>query len=81
MNLTEKEAYLAMFYYLEHLYDMTKSDDLAGFLGGMSLLDDGSPADPAAWDDWLQAAQKAKLDGRGARLDLKMGDSGTSDEV
>jgi hypothetical protein len=63
MNLfTTKEAYEAMIYYLEHLYSMTKSDDLGGFLGGMSLLDDGETADPAAWKDWMVAINKVKKD-------------------
>ena len=58
--LTTQEAYKAMFYYLEFLYEITKSDDLGGFLGGMSLLEDEKTADPAVWDDWLTAVNKAK---------------------
>lgn len=53
--LTTKQAYFAMYKYLEHLYEMTNSDDLAGFLGSMSTLQDGMPADPAIWEDWLEA--------------------------
>jgi hypothetical protein len=43
-----------MFAYLEALLKMTNSDDLAGFLGGMSFLADGATADLAACQDWLQ---------------------------
>lgn len=59
MNLTKKQAYMAMFYYLENLYDMTKSDDLGGFLSGMIMLKDNKPADPAVWSDWEKAVKKA----------------------
>ena len=59
-NLTKKEAYMAMFYYLEHLYDMSPSDEIAGYLGSMELQDDGIPADQAVWHDWLAAIEKAK---------------------
>lgn len=59
-KLTEKEAYLAMLAFLENLYALTKSDDLAGFLGGMQLMDDGTTMDSAAWKDWEQAVQKVK---------------------
>ena len=60
MNLTEKQEYLAMFYYLERLYDETNSDELGGLLGSMILLEDGRPSDPAVWSDWEEAIVKAK---------------------
>lgn len=59
-TLTTSEAYQAMIIFLENLYSMTKSDDLAGFLGGFQILSDGSPADPAAWHDWLEAIDAVK---------------------
>ncbi|WP_226391316.1 hypothetical protein [Penaeicola halotolerans] len=62
MNRDEKitifEAYKAMFKYLENLYELTESDDLAGFLGSMTLLEDGKPADQAVWDDWVKSINK-----------------------
>jgi hypothetical protein len=60
-KITTKEAYAAMFAYLKTLYDMTGSDDLGVFLGSMSLLEDGTPADPGVWDDWMEAVQQARL--------------------
>jgi hypothetical protein len=57
--LSSLQAYKAMFFYLENLYSLPNSDDLGEFLGGMSLLDDGKTADPAAWEDWEEAVQKA----------------------
>ncbi len=59
-KITIMEAYKAMFYFLENLYHLTKSEDLAGFLGSMMLLEDGSTADPAYWEDWLNAIKKLK---------------------
>ena len=64
MNDTDKklsvdEGYRAMYHYLNALYEMTGSDDLAGFLGGMSLTSDGSPADPAVLQDWHETVDKA----------------------
>ncbi|RKH33753.1 hypothetical protein D7Y13_17560 [Corallococcus praedator] len=59
-TLTLKEAYAAMYEYMSMLYQQTASEDLGGFLGGMSLLANGEPADPAVWADWLHAVQKAR---------------------
>lgn len=58
-SLTTKQAYIAMIFYLEKLFVLTKSDDVAGFLGSMSLLHDGTTADPAVWDDWIESVHKA----------------------
>lgn len=60
-KITIKEAYAAMYAYLKGIYELTGSDDLGGFLGSMSLLEDGSPADPAVWEDWMRAVQQARL--------------------
>lgn len=59
-KITVKEAYAAMYAYLQMLYDTTGSDDLGGFLGSMSLLEDGTPADPGVWEDWMRAVQRAR---------------------
>ncbi|SHM04071.1 hypothetical protein SAMN05444272_1627 [Roseibium suaedae] len=60
--LSETEAYRAMYIYLRKLYELTASDDLAGFLGGMALLEDGKPTDPAVWADWISSLEEAKAD-------------------
>lgn len=54
-KLSVENSYRAMYLFLFRLYEMTDSDDLAGFLGSMSLLEDGKPVDPAVWNDWLNA--------------------------
>jgi hypothetical protein len=57
--LDTKIAYLAMFHFLDSYYQATKSGDVGGLLGGLSLLQDGSSADPAMWQDWLEAVKVA----------------------
>jgi hypothetical protein len=69
-SLTEKEAFLAMFAFLEGYYETTKSDDVGGLLGGLSLLGDGSTADPAYWQEWQEAIQKVKNGRVDARVRL-----------
>ena len=58
------EAYQAMLFFLEEVYRMTRSDDLAGFLGGWQLTSEGKTMDPAAWQDWLRALEVIKKDTR-----------------
>jgi hypothetical protein len=48
-RLTTQEAYFAMFEFIVELYRRTNSDDLGSLLGDLSLLSDGTTADPAAW--------------------------------
>ena len=69
-TLTVEEAYKAMYLYLDNLYGSTKSDDLGGFLGDMSTLLDGKCADPAVWEDWLEAVEKVKKGEVSTGLDL-----------
>jgi len=59
-KITINEAYKAMYLYLENLYKLTHSDDLAGFLGSMSMLPDGKPIDEVVWEDWIEAIGEAK---------------------
>ncbi len=63
--LTLEQAFCAMFYFLEHEYELTKSDEIAIILSSLDwtvLSDNSGPPDPAAWDDWLEAVKKAKKD-------------------
>jgi len=59
-RLTIKEGYKAMFNYLYVFRKLTKLDGLDGFLSSMQCAPDGSPMDPAAWKDWLEAVEKVK---------------------
>ena len=61
-KLTIEQAYRAMFYFLEQEYELTKSDELGGMLGSLSWgiwKDVAGPADPGAWEEWMEAVQKA----------------------
>jgi hypothetical protein len=66
-DLSLREAYLAMFLFLETYWEIGKrtSDDIAGLLGGMNPYQDpDSPdefatPDGAMWYDWLQAVRSA----------------------
>ncbi len=58
-QLTEQQAYLAMFAFLVAEYELAKSDEIGGLLGSMSLLSDGTPADPAVLQQWRDAVSLA----------------------
>lgn len=53
-------AYKAMFRFLENYYERGKEDEIAILLSCMSMeiFEGGMPADPAMWDDWLEAIQQ-----------------------
>ena len=63
-TMTDKQAYAAMFYFLKQIYYRTRSDDLGGFLGDMSILQNGSTADPAVLHDWDEAVEYALKGGK-----------------
>lgn len=70
-KLTSRQAYLAMYSFLEAYYARGKSDEIGSILGSMSLLDDGLSADPAYLKDWKAAVSQA-LDGEiNAALHIK----------
>jgi len=56
-SLTEKQAYLAMFAFLEQHYLRAPSDEIGNLLGSMALLPDGTPADRAYIEDWETAVR------------------------
>jgi hypothetical protein len=70
-KLTDKQAYAAMFHFLERIYLRTQSDELGGLLGSMSVLKDGSTADPAILRDWNEAVEYALSGYKPAQLKLK----------
>lgn len=69
-QLSVQEAYAAMFAFLENRYRLTKSDELGALLGRMSLLPNGSTADPAIWEDWLNTIEQAGSNN--VRLDMEL---------
>lgn len=66
--MTEQEAYRAMYYFLEKYYSYIKSEEIANLLGGLSLLPDGSTADPAFETEWSDSIKRAKVDTEGVKL-------------
>ncbi len=69
--MTEKQAYAAMFHFLEENWKRNNSFEVRDLLSAMSLLPDGSPADPAIINDWRQAIEYALRDGKAGSLTLK----------
>ena len=55
--LSSQQAYMAMFNFLEKYYELTHSDDIGALLGGMQILEDGSPMDQALVRDWDEAVK------------------------
>lgn len=53
-----RDAYRAMFAFLEAYYDRSPSDELGALLSGLAPDQDGSPMDPAAWSDWLHSVNQ-----------------------
>ena len=68
--VTEDQAYSAMFIFLKEAWKRTNSDGLAMILGDMSLLEDGTPADPAVVEDWKSAVARALGGESAGRLTL-----------
>ena len=60
-ELSVESAYKTMFVFLENYYQLTGSDEIGGMLGGMSLLEDGTTADPGMWEDWLDAIKQVQF--------------------
>lgn len=57
--MTQQEAYLAMFAFLEAHYQRGSSDDIGALLVALSLLPDGTFADGAMAKDWREACEAA----------------------
>jgi len=59
-TLTVEQAYRAMLAFLEHEVELTESSELADLLAGYRLDADGRTSDPALWDEWLEAVERAR---------------------
>jgi hypothetical protein len=57
-TLTIQQAFEAMQLFLEDYYERTRSDDVGALLGDLQGMEDGAPADPAAWQEWMACAKK-----------------------
>ncbi len=69
-TLSEREAFAVTIEFLWQYARRGAGDDLITLVGDVELMDDGEPADPAAWGDWLECVRhvKAGLPPRRARV-------------
>ena len=60
--ISPDEAFRAMLKFLETYYIRSgRKADLAAVLSDIqSISEDGLPADPAAWNDWLEAVRSVR---------------------
>jgi hypothetical protein len=58
ITLTEKQAFRAMVLFLQNFYNRTQSDDVGSLLGELMFFEDGTTADPAAWQDWVESVEE-----------------------
>ncbi|USD23098.1 hypothetical protein MJO52_08175 [Microbulbifer variabilis] len=70
-KLTKEQAFLAMYAFLDEYYQATKSEDVGGLLGSISLLSDGGSADPVVQNEWEEAIQKVMDGSVNAQLSIK----------
>ncbi len=70
MNFSQ--GYRMMYRYLDSLWEQTRDDTLGGLLGEMSLLPDGTPADPAHTEDWNDAVSLAMQRRKAGELDADL---------
>lgn len=61
--MTYITEYKVFFSYLDFIWQKTKNGSLGGLLGGMSLLPDGSPADPVNEKAWSDAISRTTING------------------
>jgi hypothetical protein len=56
--LSAEQAFQAMAQFLEQYYvRVGRKGELATVLSDIQTMPDGRPADPAAWEDWLDAVR------------------------
>ena len=58
-KLTVTQAFKAMFWFLAIYYQRGESEEIAGLLGDLQMLENGKPIDLGAWEDWERAVEKA----------------------
>ncbi len=61
--LDAHEAFAAMRLFVDRYAERAVGYDLVDLLGDIHELGDGRPADPAAWEDWLQCVTDVKAAG------------------
>ena len=59
-SINERQAYEAMYCFLQDYYFSTKIDAIGSLLGDLSLMGDDKPVDQAVWGIWLNCVEKAR---------------------
>jgi hypothetical protein len=78
-SLTPKDAYKAMFIYLEQYYhEISEPKEYGDILRRMSWQDDDTTTDQMMWEIWLEAVAKAKS-GEVGKLYMKLHRPGRED--
>lgn len=62
-KLSDRQAYDAMFEFLNAYYGRTHSDGVGSLLEDLQLGNDNMPADPASWVDWQESVAKVLASG------------------
>lgn len=57
VQLDERQAFNAMRSFLEMYWRRGRSEEIAMLLGSLAIQQDGKPADPALWNDWMQSVE------------------------
>jgi hypothetical protein len=68
--LTEDQAYAAMYYFLDQIWSRVNTMELVDVLSDMTLLPDGTLADPAVSEEWKEAVDYALNGGKAGVLEL-----------
>jgi hypothetical protein len=68
--MTDKQAYAAMYHFLKEHWKRNNDYELRNLLSFMSLLPDGSSADPAMLHDWQKAVDYALKGGEADALKI-----------
>jgi hypothetical protein len=68
--LTDKQAYAAMYYFLDKSWELDKEKLLAAILSDMALMNDDKPVDLALDGDWQEAINFALKGGEAEKFTL-----------
>lgn len=59
-RISTKEAYLAMYIFLDERYKRCTTEAVGSVLGDLCLVADGTPLDSKSEDDWFEAVSEVR---------------------